>query len=34
MHTLHNVHSASDNVHSASDAPKPRRLLLDSYIDD
>ena len=29
------VHSASDNVHSAPDAPpKPRRLLLDSYIDD
>ena len=29
------VHSASDNVHSAADAPpKPRRLLLDSYIDD
>ena len=31
----HNVHSASDNVHSAPDAPpKPRRLLRDSYIDD
>jgi hypothetical protein len=46
VHALHNVHSAqevhsayvhsaSDNVHSAPDAPpKPRRLLLDSYIDD
>jgi hypothetical protein len=34
----HNVHSAQEvhsaYVHSASDAPKPRRLLLDSYIDD
>lgn len=40
MHTLpdalHNVHSAHNAlpVHSAPDAPKPRRLLLDSYIDD